>query len=120
MSEETIEKEIQDKGLTAPRLTPDLIDSLITSKHFFNAYDAAGRPGATNKNFDGLMTLTFCVLVLKNGTTVTGESNCVSKENFDAEIGQKIAFDNARNEIWSREGYLLKERLYQDSLTDTV
>jgi len=120
MSEEAIEKEIQAKGLNAPRLTPDLIDSLIVSRHFFNAYDAAGKPGGVNADFSSLETLTFCVLVLKNGTTVTGESNCVSAENFDAEIGKKIAFDNARNEIWSREGYLLKERLYQDSLTDPV
>jgi hypothetical protein len=55
--------------------------------------------------------LTFCVLVLKNGFTVTGHSACASPENFDAEIGRKIAFDNAVREIWPLMGYALKEKL---------
>lgn len=55
--------------------------------------------------------LTVCCLVLRNGFTVTGESACASPENFDAEIGRKIAYDNARSKIWQLEGYLLKERL---------
>ena len=55
--------------------------------------------------------LTFCVLVLKNGFTVTGESACSSPENFDQEIGRKIARENAVNKIWMLEGYLLKKKL---------
>ncbi len=54
---------------------------------------------------------TFCVLVLRNGFTVTGESACASQENFDAEIGRKIARQNAVNKIWMLEGYLLKQKL---------
>ena len=60
---------------------------------------------------DELELLTFCVLVLKNGFTVTGESACASPENFDAEIGRKIARQNAVNKIWMLEGYLLKQKL---------
>jgi hypothetical protein len=56
--------------------------------------------------------LTFCVLVLRNGFTVTGESACASSENFDAEIGRKIARQNAVAKIWPLEGYLLKQRLH--------
>lgn len=67
-----------------------------------------------------LQTLTFCVLTLENGFTVTGESACVSPENFDAEIGKKIAFQNAREKIWLLEGYLLKERLYQQQDTTDI
>lgn len=55
--------------------------------------------------------LTFCVLVLRNGFTVTGESACASPENFDPQIGRDIAFKNAREKIWPLEGYLLKQRL---------
>lgn len=102
MSEEQIEKEIQDKGLNAPRLTPALIDSKIKDKAFHV--------------FEG-SCLTVCCLTLENGFTVTGESACVSPENFDAEIGETIAFEQARNKIWMLEGYLLKERL---SLTSTT
>lgn len=57
--------------------------------------------------------LTFCVLVLRNGFTVTGESACASPENFNAEIGRKIARENAKQKIWPLMGYALKERLYQ-------
>lgn len=65
---------------------------------------APGAPASLN-------LLTFCVLVLRNGFTVTGESACASPENFDAEIGKKIARENARDKIWALEGYLLREQL---------
>jgi hypothetical protein len=67
--------------------------------------DVAGRtvPG-TRRPLD---LLTFCVLVLRNGFTVTGESACASPENFDAEIGRKIARQNAVQKIWPLMGYEL-------------
>ena len=98
MSELQIEKEIQAKGLNAPRLTPDLIDAAIVGEDYHV--------------FPGTM-LTVCCLTLSNGFTVTGESACASPENFNAEIGQKIARGNARDKIWALEGYLLKEKLFK-------
>lgn len=98
MTEQKIEKEIQEKGLTAPRLTPDLIDAAIHDEDY-HVFEKT--------------CLTVCCLTLKNGFTVTGESACVSPENFNAEIGQKIARENARNKIWQLEGYLLKQRLHE-------
>lgn len=59
--------------------------------------------------------LTVCCLTLKNGFTVTGESACVSPENFDAEIGRKISRSEARDKIWALEGYLLKQKLFENS-----
>jgi hypothetical protein len=96
MSNSEIEKEIQEKGLNAPRLTPDLINQSWTKKQFHVFEESC---------------LTVCCLTLKNGFTVTGESACASPENFNREIGEKIAFDNALNKVWALEGYLLKERL---------
>ena len=58
-----------------------------------------------------LALLTFCVLVLRNGFTVTGESACASLENFDPEIGRKIARTNAVNKIWPLMGYELRTKL---------
>ena len=55
--------------------------------------------------------LTFCVLVLRNGVFVTGESACASTENFDAEIGRKIARQNAVQKIWPLMGYELRSKL---------
>ena len=124
-TEQQTEQEIQNKGLNAPRLTPEHIGSVIVSEHYFTA--AQGDAKATedgafvNGSLNGaairpvpkaLELLTFCVLVLKNGFTVTGESACASPENFDAEIGRKVAYENAREKIWILEGYLLKEQLH--------
>ena len=116
MDDQAIEQEIQAKGKTAARITPADIDANIVSEHYFTAEDGVGRAnkGQTSnggKNPACLSLLTFCVLVLRNGFTVTGESACASPENFNAEIGQKIARENARNKIWGLEGYLLRERL---------
>jgi hypothetical protein len=94
--ERAIEQEIQAKGLDAPRVTPEHIDSAIAGEqyHVF--------PGTT---------LTVCCLELANGFTVTGQSAAASPENFNAELGRKIARADAREKIWQLEGYLLRERL---------
>ena len=218
MNDQTIEQEIQTKGLTAPRITPDDIEANIASEHYFTAAQAAGvsqdeiarvahevnrsycqalgdnsqpawddapqwqrdsallgvklhtenpnaGPQASHESwmaqklaegwvygpekrpdlkqhpcivpFDdlpreqqakdylfrgvvhalqnnappALNLLTFCVLVLRNGFTVTGESACASPENFDAELGRKIARQNAVQKMWPLMGYALRERL---------
>lgn len=98
MNETAIEQEIQAKGLNAPRLTPDAIDNAIAGEQYHV--------------FEGT-TLTVCCLTLQNGFTVIGESAAASPENFDAEIGRKIARQNAREKIWALEGYLLKQRLHE-------
>lgn len=92
-----IEKEIQAKGLNAPRLTPDLIESKIVKEEYYLLTDV----------------LTVCVLTLENGFTVTGESACASPANYNKEIGDRIARDNAREKIWVLEGYLLKQKLFE-------
>ena len=115
MNDNTIEQEIQAKGLTAPRITPADIETNIIDEVYFTAaegykgqsgYDPRGRI-----NNGPLHLLTFCVLVLRNGFTVTGESACASPENFDAEIGRKIARQNAVQKIWPLMGYALKDQL---------
>ena len=114
-TEQQIEQEIQSKNLNAPRLTPQDIDKVIVDQYYFTAANAQWGADPNTSALIGmhkqLETLTFCVLILKNGFTVTGESACASPENFDAEIGKKIAYDNAREKIWLLEGYLLKEKL---------
>ncbi|WP_175841689.1 Gp49 family protein [Burkholderia arboris] len=122
MNDQAIEQEIQAKGKTAPRVASSDIASTIASEHYFTA-----QHGVIGANFvlkqgnphpldmftpEPLALLTFCVLVLRNGFTVTGESACASPENFDAEIGRKIARANAVEKIWLLEGYLLKQRLH--------
>lgn len=112
----TVEDEIQAKGLTAPRITPADLAANIASEHYFTAAD--GIAGATDSSRSlpdpqPLGLLTFCVLVLKNGFTVTGESACASPENFDPEIGRRIARDNAIQKVWPLMGYELRSRLHE-------
>ena len=95
-NEAAIEAEIQRKGLNAPRLNPQHIDDTIVAEQFHVF------PGTS---------LTVCALTLKNGFQVVGESAAASIENFDEEIGRKIARDNARAKIWALEGYLLRSKL---------
>jgi hypothetical protein len=115
MNDQETEKEIQAKGLTAPRVTPEDIEANIKEEHFFTAGDALEHVYQGGPQWQTTSTavdlLTFCVLVLKNGFTVTGESACASPENFDPEIGRKIARQNAVNKIWPLMGYALKEKL---------
>lgn len=112
---DTIESEIQAKGLTAPRVTPDAIEAEIVSEAFFTAKEGVwgAHPGfePMPKTAPALALLTFCVLVLRNGFTVTGESACASPENFDADIGRKIARQNAAQKIWPLLGFRLRDRL---------
>lgn len=116
-TDQTIEAEIQAKGLTAPRITRVDIEANIDSEHYFTAAD--GQRGACGVDVSGLgdplELLTFCVLVLRNGFTVTGESACASPENFDADLGRKIARQNAVAKIWPLMGYELKCRLAREA-----
>lgn len=124
-----IEAEIVAKGLTAPRVTIDDIDAAIRQEIYFTADE--GELGAlvaraAKESEEGiahvkapevitgpLTLLTLCVLVLKNGFTVVGKSAVASPENFDAEIGRKVARADAVNQCWPLLGYALKERLNQ-------
>jgi hypothetical protein len=93
-----IEQDILSKGLMAPRVTLESIDRVIKKFDYHVFADS---------------TLTICRLTLVNGFVVTGESACASPENFNAELGRQIAYDNAKEKIWVLEGYLLKQRLHE-------
>jgi hypothetical protein len=84
--------------MNAPHVTPEHIDSIITNTLFKRIEDTC---------------LTICVLTLKNGFTVTGESACASPENYNRCKGEKYSKENAVEKIWALEGYLLKEKLSQ-------
>ena len=95
-NETQIEQEIQDKGLTAPRLTPADIDTAIVEETYTTL--PSGK-------------VMVCELTLRNGFTVRGEAATVSKANFDDGIGRRISRANARDKVWELEGYLLQQRL---------
>jgi hypothetical protein len=77
------------------RITPEYLQSRIAMADFY-------RLGGT---------LTVCVLTLDNGFQVTGESACASPANYNQEIGEKIARDNAERKMWPLLGFALKEAM---------
>lgn len=96
ITDEQIEQAVQDKGLTAPRVTTDSIKELITADDYYRF------PGTT---------VTVCCLTLRNGYRVIGQSAAASPENFNEELGRSIAYSDAFGKIWALEGYLLREKL---------
>lgn len=104
MDEQALEACIRERGLNAPRVTPEDIDDAIVKEEFYVFPNTS---------------VTVCLLTLKNGFSTVGSSACASPLNFDAEIGKRIARFNAREKIWPLEGYLLKQRimnLHDDSV----
>jgi hypothetical protein len=97
MNEDQIEREIQNKGLNAPRLTPADIDVVIVDETF--TILPSGK-------------VVVCELTLRNGFSVRGDGATVSKANFNEEIGREVARENARNKVWELEGYLLQQRIF--------
>ena len=127
-----IEQELKAKGLTAARVTPEAVEGFIAGEFFFTALQGArcagldwlsdgapvGQQPSSIPLAPELGLLTFCVLVLKNGFTVTGESACASPENFNTEVGRKIARANAVNKIWPLLGFQLRTQLAAGAVAD--
>ena len=123
----SLEREIQAKADKGPRVTPAALQAEIVSAHFFTAYqgakaelqsDGVAANAYEEIGMQPLKLLTFCVLVLRNGFTVHGVSACASPENFNAEIGRRIARENAEREIWPLPGFRLRDELTRPALTE--
>ena len=116
-----LEREIQAKADKGPRVTPAALKAEIVSEHYFNAADAAFGDKAAHapeNDKSPLQLMTFCILVLRNGFTVHGVSACASPENYNAEIGRRIARENAVNKVWPLLGFRLRDELSRPVLTD--
>lgn len=110
-----------------PKITPADIEAQIKSCIFVNAFEAAVWKQGANKNAGmpgesavafvpwELQVLTICLMVLKNGFTVVGKSACVSPENYDRPLGEKIAREDAIDQIWPLMGYALRDKIAEDA-----
>lgn len=80
-----------------PRVTLDQVISLIDREetHVFDH------------------VLTIVVLTLKNGYKVVGQSAAASPENFNEQLGHKIAREDAISKIWPLAGFLLRDTLHK-------
>ncbi len=106
---ETVEEQIQRVGATvAPRITPQSIEDVIADEIYCGGMDIGV---AKSDSVAALSCLTVCVLVLKNGFTIIGKSACASPENFNFEVGKRIAREDAVRQVWPLEGYALRCKL---------
>lgn len=119
---DSLEREIQAKASTGPRVTQADVDAEIVSEFYFTAADGVlgeskmgTRPAGRARSLE---LMTFCVLVLKNGFTVTGVNACVSHANFRAEMGRSKAREEAVREVWKLLGFRLCDELARPVLTE--
>lgn len=110
MTKEVTEHELKTRSV-ALRITEKMLDDNIAAINYLNVGEAIASTGGPDH--DRHHCLTVCTIILKNGFVVTGESCCVNRENYNQDIGQRIALANAREKIWPLMGYELRERQYQ-------
>lgn len=107
----------------APRVTLVDIENSIADRFFITGETLADASLAVNgvmdllsreqhiDRFPTLKVLTVCVLVMRNGFTVIGKSAPASPENFNAEFGRKLAYEDCIRQLWPLMGFALRERL---------
>lgn len=113
----------------APRISPEMIKAEIQFVAFSDGYDllmdaahsvtdGQGNPLRhrelnTAEIGGSLNAFTICMIVLKSGFTVIGQSSPVDPANFSSEIGQRLAYQDAFNKLWGPFGFALKQKLFQ-------
>ena len=113
MTDQQIEQEIQAKGLTAPRITPDDIEASIASEYYFTA-DQAVEASDIGRMYPGnLCLLTFCILIMHNGTKIVGINyGAIDPAQHSAQRGREEARKHAIEQIWPLLGYELRSYLH--------
>jgi hypothetical protein len=59
---------------------------------------------------------TLCELTMENGTTVQGFSVCAVSSEYRQDLGEKDAYEDALNQAWAFEGYLLRDMRFRAGL----
>lgn len=96
---------------TGPRVTKDELEANVSAHAVFNAYEAITALGMPAMESTKLLTL--AVVTTENGFSLVGESACAWPDNYDQDIGQRLALENAKNKLWGLMGYHLKQQLFE-------
>jgi hypothetical protein len=100
--------------LTEPTLSTAAADHLVELKTAPRVHRTDIEKKIYDVNYVVNGTLTICIIEMWNGFQVVGTSACADPANFDRNIGERYAYDAAFKQLWSLEGYLLREKLYED------
>jgi hypothetical protein len=92
----------------APRVSLADMEAKIAARYDTTG-DKAIPAGATV--MPSLKLLSICILVMQNGFVLIGMSAPASAENFNADLGRKLAYEDAIRQLWPLEGYALRDRL---------
>lgn len=99
---------------TAPRVSLASIEAAISARYDFTA-DAAVN-ALDMPAIEPLKVLSICILVLNNGFTIIGKSAPASAENFNADLGRKLAYEDAIRQCWPLMGFALRDRLHREAV----
>ena len=98
-------------------VTKASIEAKIRGVYFINAGAAikASDDGYTQRDLEELNLVTICIIILENGFKVEGTSACVDPKIYNEAVGRKEAYNNAFEKIWEKEGYLLKQKMFEEN-----
>lgn len=101
------------EGRTAPRVKLDDILNSISGTYYSTGDRLLTNDGPhPNSHAQPLGLLTICLVVMNNGFTIIGKSAPASPENFDPELGKKLAHEDAIRQIWPLMGFNLRQKLH--------
>jgi hypothetical protein len=114
MSLESTEAECAANAV-APRVSLANIEAAVAARYDMRGDDVVGSTHVITKDeASRLALLSICILVLRNGFIVVGKSAPASRENFNAELGKKLAYEDCIRQLWPLMGFVLRERLAKD------
>jgi hypothetical protein len=111
-NDETTEQLVAQHGANlAPRITPEDLQANIVHVEYIKHVSHSGQ------------VLRWCILTTRSGYAVTGRpSVSVSPLNDKAQVGEKVAYENAVAELWPLMGYHLRMTMNASApglITDT-
>jgi|SRR5262245_38813054 len=99
------------------RITLDMIKSEIALTLYTSPWMCVGDGGhVIGKDMQvidykrELETMTVCYIVTKSGFVVVGKTAPVDPDNFNAELGRKLAYDDAIRQLWPMFAFQHKQR----------
>lgn len=95
-----IELEMANKGLTGPHITKEMIDDEVVKEAFYQFPET---------------TVTVACLTTRNGFTLVGQSACADPDNFDEEMGRRLAYEDAKDKLWALLGFRLRDFIHKES-----
>lgn len=105
----------------APRVSLADIEAAIfgvfyqTGDHLLDHADIKVEQFSDKALYDNAKLMTLCTIIMKNGFMFVGHSTPASPQNYNFDLGKKLAYDQAFKQIWPMMGFELRSKLYERS-----